>query len=323
MNKILLIGCGHMGLALLRAWHRKTSNFFTVIDPKQYKKLNRWHKKRVSAFNNINKIKNTQHFDIIIFAVKPQIANKAMKQFIDLTYKKNVLFISIIAGKKIIFFNNFLPLKNQFIRVMPNMPAFVEEGMSCLVSNKEVSRQNKNKASALFGTVGKILWFKHENELDKVTAISGSGPGYFFLFIDLLEKAAAELGFNKKILKQLVHQTALGSIRLLIRDNKSAEKLTQNIAIKGGTTEAAIKIFKKNNQLKKIMGLKFDRILFDNMSPKNLKKGVKLTNKLYKTEASGGIKLNNVRKIASTGVKRISVGQITHSAPAINFKLEI
>lgn len=71
------------------------------------------------------------------------------------------------------------------------------------------------------------------------------------------------------------------------------------------------------------MGLKFDRILFDNMSPKNLKKGVKLTNKLYKTEASGGIKLNNVRKIASTGVKRISVGQITHSAPAINFKLEI
>ena len=71
------------------------------------------------------------------------------------------------------------------------------------------------------------------------------------------------------------------------------------------------------------MGLKFDRLLFDNMSSKNLKKGIKLSKKLYETEASGGITLKNVRKIVSTGVKRISVGQITHSAPSVNFKLEI
>ena len=77
------------------------------------------------------------------------------------------------------------------------------------------------------------------------------------------------------------------------------------------------------NQFKKIMGLKFNRILFDNMSSKNLRKGIKLSNKLYQTEASGGITLKNVRKIASTGVKRISVGQITHSAPAADFRLDI
>ena len=71
------------------------------------------------------------------------------------------------------------------------------------------------------------------------------------------------------------------------------------------------------------MGLKFNRILFDNMNLKNLKKGIKLAKKFYETEASGGIKLKNVRKISSTGVKRISVGQITHSAPSVNFKLEI
>jgi len=76
-------------------------------------------------------------------------------------------------------------------------------------------------------------------------------------------------------------------------------------------------------QLKKIINLKFNRILFDNMSAKTLRKGVKLTNKIYETEASGGITLKNVRKIAATGVKRISVGQITHSAPSINFNLEI
>ena len=79
----------------------------------------------------------------------------------------------------------------------------------------------------------------------------------------------------------------------------------------------------KLNQFKEIVGLKFDRVLFDNMSTKNLRKGIKLSKKLYETEASGGVTLKNVRKIASTGVKRISVGQITHSAPGIDYKLEI
>ena len=77
------------------------------------------------------------------------------------------------------------------------------------------------------------------------------------------------------------------------------------------------------SQLKKIIGLKFNRILFDNMNNKNIKKGINLVQNKYETEASGGISLKNVRKIASTGINRISIGQITHSAPSINFKLEI
>ena len=76
------------------------------------------------------------------------------------------------------------------------------------------------------------------------------------------------------------------------------------------------------NQLKKVIGLKFNRVLFDNMNPKNLRKAVKMSKRFYETEASGGVTLNNVRKIAATGVKRISIGQITHSAPAVDFKLD-
>ena len=79
---------------------------------------------------------------------------------------------------------------------------------------------------------------------------------------------------------------------------------------------------KASDQLKKIIGLKFNRVLFDNMSPKNLKKAVRMSKKFYETEASGGVKLNNVRKISLTGVDRISIGEITHSAPAIDFKLD-
>ena len=136
---------------------------------------------------------------------------------------------------------------------MPNMPSMVEEGVSCLVTNKNTSKQNKNIVTDLFGKIGKIYWLSSEKELDKVTAISGSGPGYYFLFIDLLEKAAVKLGFTRKIAKELVYQTAFGSIKLLINNSKSAEKLTNDIAIKGGTTEAAIRFFKKNNQLKNMI----------------------------------------------------------------------
>ncbi len=103
-----------------------------------------------------------------------------------------------------------------------------------------------------------------------------------------------------------------GDIRTLVKraiKNRNGKKITVEVD--------------NLNQLKKIIDLKFNRILFDNMSFKNLRKGVKLSNRLYETEASGGVNLKNVRKIAATGVARISIGQITHSAPAINLKLEI
>ena len=103
-----------------------------------------------------------------------------------------------------------------------------------------------------------------------------------------------------------------GDIRTLVKraiKNRNGKKITVEVD--------------NLNQLKKIIDLKFNRILFDNMSFKNLRKGVKLSNRLYESEASGGVNLKNVRKIAATGVARISIGQITHSAPAINLKLEI
>ena len=136
----------------------------------------------------------------------------------------------------------------------------------------------------------------------------------------LIQKYGVKLGgglnhrFNlsDEILIKDNHIAAEGDIRKLVKKaikNKSRKKITVEVD--------------NLNQLKKIKGLKFHRVLFDNMSPKNLIKGIKISYNLYETEASGGITLKNVRKIASTGIKRISVGQITHSAPAANFKLEI
>ena len=117
------------------------------------------------------------------------------------------------------------------------------------------------------------------------------------------------------------------SDEILIKDNhvavdRNIRKLVKR-AIKNRKGKKITVEVDNLSQLKKIMGLKFNRILFDNMNPKNIRKGVKLSNRLYETEASGGITLKNLRKIASTGVKRISVGKITHSAPAVDFKLDL
>ena len=136
----------------------------------------------------------------------------------------------------------------------------------------------------------------------------------------LVQKYAVKLGGG------LNHRYNL-SDEILIKDNHiktngNIKKLIER-AIKNNRKKKITVEVDNLNQLRKIIGLKFHRVLFDNMSLKNLRKGIKISNKFYETEASGGITLKNVRKIASTGVKRISVGQITHSAPAVDFKLEI
>ena len=136
----------------------------------------------------------------------------------------------------------------------------------------------------------------------------------------LVQKYAVKLGGG------LNHRYNL-SDEILIKDNNiktngNIKKLVER-AIKNNRKKKITVEVDNLNQLRKIIGLKFHRVLFDNMSLKNLRKGIKISNKLYETEASGGVTLNNVRKIASTGVKRISVGQITHSASAADFKLEI
>jgi len=253
MKKILLIGCGHMGSTLLNAWYKKTSFKFSVVDPKTYKILKKKYAKKISIYKSIEKINNFDQFNIIIFAVKPQIAKQIISQFSFIDNKK-ILFLSIIAGKKINFIENNLLNPHQVIRIMPNMPAFVEKGMTCLISNNLTSKRNKIIAGNLFKTVGKIIWLDKELDIDKVTAVSGSGPAYFFLFIEHLLSQAIKLGLKKKIALELIYQTALGSIHLLLKSKRSAEELRKSIAVKGGTTEAAINIFNKKEQFKKIIG---------------------------------------------------------------------
>ena len=252
MNKILIIGCGHMGSALLKAWCKNTSYSFAVVDPFEYKKIKKKFNGRVKAYKSENQIADILIYDLILFSIKPQIAEKVLINFKKYKFNSKTIFLSIVAGKRISFFNKYLPNNNKFIRAMPNMPALINMGMTCLVGNKKISPSDKKKIKLLFDVVGKTLWLKSEHQINKVTAISGSGPGYIFLIIDAFVKAALKLGLNSKATQQLVYQTFLGSINLLLKEKKSPKVLANNIAVKGGTTEAGLNELTKHKTLYKI-----------------------------------------------------------------------
>ena len=179
--------------------------------------------------------------------MKPQIADRVLSEYKDFEFKKNSIISSIIAGKKIIFFQKRLKNANQFVRIMPNMPALIRNGISCFVSTNNLSNRNKKTINQLFLKVGKTLWLNNESQIDKATAVSGSGPGYVYALINSFEKAAQKLGFSKKQSRELVLTTILGSIYLMQETKKEPYDLEKSIAVKGGTTEAGLKNLKNNN----------------------------------------------------------------------------
>ena len=208
--------------------------------------------KKINILKKTPNQKVMKTFDIIIFAVKPQNANDVLNEYENFELKKNVLIGSIIAGKKINFFKKRIKNTNQFVRIMPNMPALIRNGVSCFVSRSNLSLSNKKKLNELFLQVGKTVWLKSENQIDKATAVSGSGPGYIFTLIHAFEKAAQKLGFSKSQSRDLISSTMLGSILLMQETRKEPNELAKEIAVKGGTTEAGI-INLQNNNIDKII----------------------------------------------------------------------
>ncbi len=253
MSKVLLVGCGHMGSALADAWLEFKSYSITIVDPFNYKNLKKiYYKKKIQLLNETPNQKQILNFDIIIFAVKPQVSKKVIKEYSDFNLKKNVMIGSIIAGKKINFYNSAFKKSIQIVRIMPNMPALIRRGITCFVSNRHLNDSNKKKINELFLKVGKTVWFKDENQIDIATAISGSGPGYVFTIIDAFEKSSQKMGLSKKISRELVLSTLLGSVKLMEATKKEPDVLANSISVKGGTTEAGIRVLKKNNLNKTI-----------------------------------------------------------------------
>ncbi|MDC0972898.1 pyrroline-5-carboxylate reductase [Luminiphilus sp.] len=182
--------------------------------------------------------------DLIVLAVKPQITDIALSPLAH-RVSSTATVLSIIAGINSASLANLLGLPNDdaVVRSMPNTPALVGEGMTGLFSNSDQRAHGRILAERVMSAVGQCVWVSNESDLDLVTAISGSGPAYFFLFMESLANAAIELGMSPQTAHQLSVQTALGAAKLAQASNDGLAKLRENVTSPGGTTEQAIESF--------------------------------------------------------------------------------
>ena len=181
--------------------------------------------------------------DIVILAVKPQVMQSVCRTITQTQHKP--LFISVAAGLRETDINRWLGGALPMVRCMPNTPALVAQGASGLFANSLVSDVQKQQAESILQSTGITVWVDTEDQLNAVTAISGSGPAYFFLFIEALENAAIELGLDKETAASLARQTALGAATMAI--GKNVVELRQQVTSPGGTTEQAISSFLAND----------------------------------------------------------------------------
>jgi pyrroline-5-carboxylate reductase len=179
--------------------------------------------------------------DVVVLAVKPQ-AMKAVCEAIRPSLKPQQLVVSIAAGITCASMTVWLG-EQPIVRCMPNTPALLRQGVSGLYATSEVSAEQRQQAEELLSAVGIALWLNEEQQLDAVTAVSGSGPAYFFLLIEAMTAAGVKLGLPKETAEQLTLQTALGAAHMAVASDVDAAELRRRVTSPAGTTEAAIKSF--------------------------------------------------------------------------------
>jgi len=177
--------------------------------------------------------------DIVVLAVKPQVLQKVLA---ELPLARHQLLISIAAGIPIRTLEANSPPQQSVVRCMPNTPALVGAGISALFGNGSVSADHRAQVETLLRSVGKVIWVEDERQLDAVTAVSGSGPAYFFYVMEAMVRAGMELGLSREAATRLTIETAYGAALLARESDQDPATLRTNVTSPGGTTERALAI---------------------------------------------------------------------------------
>lgn len=251
-----IIGCGNMGEAIIaQSAKRKTRNFI-ISDKDKLKEafVFRYYKKYgVKIAGDIaNLVKRS---NVVIIAVKPQdidIVIQEISKGIKSGNKRGILIISIAAGIETRYIENKIYGKIKVVRAMPNMPGVIGEGITVLTKGYYATNVDLRLAREIFGALGTTIEVRKEGLIDVVTAISGSGPAYIFFIINAILIAARGLSLDEKSANQLIYHTIVGAMNLYKKSQFNADKLIKQVASKGGTTEAALNVF-KTKKLNKII----------------------------------------------------------------------
>jgi pyrroline-5-carboxylate reductase len=255
--RILLIGAGKMGGAMLEGWLKRGTkpNQLTVLDPHPSDRMEELRKVGLRLSPAIEDIGIA---DVVILAIKPQMLDIAAES-LKAVAGAQTLVISILAGKTIADIQGRVPNLEAIVRAMPNTPAAVGRGITGCVASSGVSVSQKAMASQLLSTVGRVEWVPNEALIDVVTAVSGSGPAYVFYLVECMAAAGVKQGLSPELAMSLARATVEGAGELLFQDaGTAASVLRQNVTSPGGTTAAALDVLMANDGLGQLMDKAID-----------------------------------------------------------------
>lgn len=246
--KIAFIGCGNMAQSLIGGLIANgfSADDIIVADPSDTataKAADSWHV--VVAKDNAEAVAEAT---VVVLAVKPQQMKSVLTSIAD--QLDDQLLVSIAAGIQtgdMLAWANATHNNAAVVRCMPNTPALLQCGATGMFANEGVSDEQRSVAESVLQSVGATAWVETESQLDAITALSGSGPAYFFLMIEAMTEAATELGLNRDLAVQFATQTALGAARMASEGNDDPAQLRINVTSPAGTTEAALNSFNTNN----------------------------------------------------------------------------
>lgn len=240
-TRIAFIGAGNMAASLIGGLRAKglQATQIRASDPGAETRAHISAEQGIETFaDNAEAI---QGVDVIVLAVKPQ-AMKAVCESLRPSLQPHQLVVSIAAGITCASMNTWLGAQ-PIVRCMPNTPALLRKGVSGLYATAEVTAEQRDQAQELLSAVGLAVWLEQEQQLDAVTAVSGSGPAYFFLLIEAMTAAGVKLGLPHEVAEQLAEQTALGAANMAVESDVDAAELRRRVTSPGGTTQAAIESF--------------------------------------------------------------------------------
>lgn len=188
-----------------------------------------------------------RHCNVVVLAVKPQKMHEVCTEIAATVRSAKPLVVSIAAGVRTADMERWLGGNCAIIRTMPNTPALVQSGATALYATGQVSNSQRESAETIMRAVGLTLWVEEESQMDAVTALSGSGPAYFFLMLEALEEAGVKLGLPAETSRLLALQTAFGAAKMALESPEDCATLRKRVTSPGGTTERAIGILEQGD----------------------------------------------------------------------------
>jgi len=240
---IAFIGGGNMASSLIGGLlaDRYPADRIVVSDPTAERRG--WLEERYGVRTTGDNNEAAASAAVVVLAVKPQMLREVIGELAATLAQSKPLVVSIAAGVREPDISRWLGYDGPVVRCMPNTPALLQSGVSALYANARVGAEQRDTAESILRAVGSVVWIEDESLMNTVTAISGSGPAYFFRMMEVMEEAAVMRGLEREKARLLVIETALGAARMALESDDDPGTLRANVTSKGGTTAAALEAF--------------------------------------------------------------------------------